>query len=240
MILELQFVFCTRFFFNHCHVIFPYKDILNHFAPCHVTFSDMGPLSIFDRFVQKVVANCFSDSFVLKTTLQTQSRFTATSISQLLRKVFKNSLFVLAKTYEKYSVSKEYCIAHHDAKICFLPNCRYHVFLMVTLKSYCRNWTFYVSNINTWTVPIHCTSVDSVKILLSGVVRCSTMCKEQSILIKKRGVDRIPSIARRKSWPKSIESIVWAPSKRQNQGKPVDQSLENELNNLNRQNMNWN
>ena len=38
----------------------------------------------------------------------------------------KNSLFFSANTYEKYLVSKEYCIARKDDKICFLPSCRYH------------------------------------------------------------------------------------------------------------------
>ena len=33
-----------------------------------------------------------------------------------------NSLFISANTYEKYIVSKEYCIAGHDDKMCFLPN----------------------------------------------------------------------------------------------------------------------
>ena len=39
----------------------------------------------------------------------------------------KNSLFSSANTYEKYIVSKEYCIASHDDKMCFLSICRYHI-----------------------------------------------------------------------------------------------------------------
>ena len=35
----------------------------------------------------------------------------------------KNSLFTSANTYEKFFVSKKYCIARHDDKMCFLPNC---------------------------------------------------------------------------------------------------------------------
>ena len=42
----------------------------------------------------------------------------------------KNSLFISANTFEKYFVSKKYCIAHHDDKMCFLPNCRYHIILI--------------------------------------------------------------------------------------------------------------
>ena len=46
----------------------------------------------------------------------------------------KNSLFISANTYEKYIVSKEYCIARHDDKICFLPKCRYHIILIGNIK----------------------------------------------------------------------------------------------------------
>ena len=38
----------------------------------------------------------------------------------------KNSLLICANRYQKYIVSKEYSIARHDDKICFLHKCRYH------------------------------------------------------------------------------------------------------------------
>ena len=46
----------------------------------------------------------------------------------------KNSRFISANTYEKYIVSKEYCIARHDDKVCFLTNCRYHINLIGKIK----------------------------------------------------------------------------------------------------------
>ena len=46
----------------------------------------------------------------------------------------KNSLFISANIYEKYILSKEYCIAGHDDKICFLPNCRDHILLIGNIK----------------------------------------------------------------------------------------------------------
>ena len=46
----------------------------------------------------------------------------------------KDSHFNSANTYEKFIVSKEYCIARHDDKVCFLPNCRYHIILMGNIK----------------------------------------------------------------------------------------------------------
>ena len=59
----------------------------------------------------------------------------------------KISLFISANTYEKYIVSKEYCIARHDDKMCFLPNCRYHINLkgnnkelLQKLDAFCFNY----------------------------------------------------------------------------------------------------
>ena len=46
----------------------------------------------------------------------------------------KNSLLISVNTYKNYNVSKEYCIARHDDKMCFLPICRYHIFLIGNIK----------------------------------------------------------------------------------------------------------
>ena len=45
-----------------------------------------------------------------------------------------NSLFISENTYQKYIVKKEYCIARHDDKMCFLPKCRYHNLLKSNFK----------------------------------------------------------------------------------------------------------
>ena len=46
----------------------------------------------------------------------------------------KNSLFIPANTFEKNIVSEEYCIARHDDKMCFLPNCSDHFILIGNIK----------------------------------------------------------------------------------------------------------
>ena len=136
---ELHFVTYIRIFFGHSHVTFPYKEILSFVGLCHVTFPYMEPLSFYGRFVQKVIVSCFSDSFVQKTTQQkgasADGSCNVTSDSQLLyTKYSKSSLFISANTYEKYIVSKEYCIARHDDKMCFLPICRYHIILIGNIE----------------------------------------------------------------------------------------------------------
>ena len=52
------------------------------------------------------------------------------SIPSFYTKISEKSLFLSAKTYEKYIVCTDYCIAHHDDKTCFLPACKYHIILL--------------------------------------------------------------------------------------------------------------
>ena len=47
----------------------------------------------------------------------------------LYTKLSEKSVFTSAETYEKFFVCKDYCIAHHDDKTCFLPSCKYHILL---------------------------------------------------------------------------------------------------------------
>ena len=35
-----------------------------------------------------------------------------------------------ANTYEKYLVSKDYCVAQHEDPMCTVPNCKYHILLI--------------------------------------------------------------------------------------------------------------
>ena len=107
----------------------------------------MEPVSFFGRFVQKVKVSCFSESFVQKTTqqkgasaeasLRTGGKMAAVMlqvIPSFYTNYSKNSVFVSANTYEKFIVSKEYCIARHDDKMGFLTNCRYHNILLGNIK----------------------------------------------------------------------------------------------------------
>ena len=114
----------------------------------------MEPLSFFGRFVRKVKVSCFSDSFVQKTTQQKRASVDGKMAAVMLQVIpsfytnySKDSLFISANTYEKFIVSKEYCIAHHDDKMCFLPNCRYHIILkgnilelLLKLDAFCFNY----------------------------------------------------------------------------------------------------
>ena len=103
----------------------------------------MEPLSFFGRFVQLILKLVFSDSFV-KVTMQLKgaSAVGSASVRQIrwqplcykhypaFTQNSEKSLFIPANTYEKYIVCKDYCIAHHDDKTCYLPSCNYHILLL--------------------------------------------------------------------------------------------------------------
>ena len=52
------------------------------------------------------------------------------TIPSFYTKLSERSLFISTNTYEKYIICKDYCIAHHDDKTCFLPACKYHIVLL--------------------------------------------------------------------------------------------------------------
>ena len=52
------------------------------------------------------------------------------TIHSFYAKISEKSLIFSAKTYEKYIVCKDYCIAHHDDKTCSLPCCKCHNILL--------------------------------------------------------------------------------------------------------------
>ena len=190
----------------------PYKEIVSFFGHCHLTHPYMERLSFFGRFVQKVKVSNFSDSFVQKTTqqkgasaersLRTGGKVAAVML-QVLPSFYTNysklSLFISANTYEKFNVSKVYCIARHDDKMCFLANCRYHIILIGNIKDLLQNLDAFCFNYQ---------HVDCLYTLLK--YRFSDI-----IIVKKgqfsdnvhravhfnnqnRGVDRMPSIAEKR------------------------------------------
>ena len=54
-------------------------------------------------------------------------------------KISVKSLFNSETTYEKYLFVKNFCIAHHDDKTCFLPACRYQIVLVGNVQELLKN-----------------------------------------------------------------------------------------------------
>ena len=208
-----------------------------------MTFPYTEILSFFGRFVQKVILSCFSDSFVQKATQQkgasANGSCNVTSDSQFLYKIFKKQPFISANTYEKYIVSKEYCIARHDDKMCFLPNCRYHIILIGNIKELLQKLDAFCFNYQH----VDCLYTIfknrlSGKIVLKSGQLFDNLKRAVHFNQQNRGVDRMPSITQKRFLRKKYKIICLAPSKRPNRRKLVDQCLQTELNKLKRPNLN--
>ena len=121
----------------------------------------------------------------------------------------KNSLFLSASTYKKYIVSKKYCIARHDDKMCFLSNCIYHILqignienLLQKLDAFCFNYQH----------------VDCLYTLLKYRVSGKIVIKTGKLFDnsqraanfnqQNRGVDRMPSIAKKRLLRKNYRKYL--------------------------------
>ena len=56
------------------------------------------------------------------------------TIPSFYTRLSEKNLFISASAYEKYIGCKEYCIAHHDDKTCFLPAFKYHIKLLENVE----------------------------------------------------------------------------------------------------------
>ena len=144
----------------------------------------------------------------------------------------KNSLFNSAKMYENQIVSKECCIARHDDKMCFPPNCRYHIIILIgnieellqKLDAFCFNYqhvdcpyTLFKYRFSGETV------VKSGK--LFDKLQRAVHFKQQN-----RGADRMPSIAKkrllRKKYRKQLLSSFQKTKSTQSSGSVLADRIE--------------
>ena len=174
----------------------------------------MEPLSFFGRFVQKVKVSCFSDSFVQKTTQQKGTSADGKMAAVMLQVIpsfytnySKNRLFISANTYEKFIVSKEYCIARHDDKMCFLPNCRYHIILIGNIKELLQKldaFCFKYQHVDCLYTLLKYRFIGRI-VIKSGQV-FDKLQKAVHFNQQNRGLERMPSIAKKRLLRKSTKN----------------------------------
>ena len=102
-------------------------------------------------------------------------------IPSFYTKISKNSLFVSANTYENYIVSIQYCFARHDDKMCFPPNCRYHIIIISNIKELLQKLDAFCFIYQHVVCMYLLFRYDSVAKLLLRMADCRIMCKGQSI-----------------------------------------------------------
>ena len=118
----------------------------------------------------------------------------------------KNNFFNSANTYEKFILGKKYCIASHDDKMCFLPNCRYHIilignnkYLLQKLDAFCFNYQH-----------LDCLyTLFKYRFMGKFVVKCGELFDNLQRAVhfnqQNRGVDRKPSNAKKRLMKKKYK-----------------------------------
>ena len=163
------------------------------------------------------------------------------SITNVYAKFSEKSLFISATTYEKYIVCKDYRIAHHNDKTCFLPACKYHIVLLENVQELLKKldtFCFTYQHVDCL-YTIFKYRFSGKNIAKSGQV-FDNVQRAVDFNHRNKGVDRMPSIAKKDSWGKSTKNIFLAPFKRKQQRRPVVQCLQKELKKLKRLHLNSN
>ena len=121
------------------------------------------------------------------------------TVPSFCAKISEKSLFISATTYEKYIVCKDYCITHHNEKTCFLTACNYHFVLLGNVQELLKKLdTFCFTYQN----------VDCLYTLFKYRFSGKTIAKSGQVFDnvqravgfnhRNKGVDRMPSIAKKR------------------------------------------
>ena len=121
----------------------------------------------------------------------------------------KNKLFISVNTYERKLVSKEHCIARHDDKMWFLPNCRYHIFIIGNIKELPQKLNAFCFNYQH----VDCLYTRfkyhfSDKIVVKSGHFFDILQRAVHFNQQNRGVDRTPSIARKTIEEKEQKTFI--------------------------------
>ena len=133
------------------------------------------------------------------------------SIPSFYTKISEKSLFISARTYEKYIVCAEYCVAHHDDKTCFLPACKYHILLLGNVEELLKK-------LDTFCFTYQ--HVDCLYTLFKYRFSGKVIAKSGQVFDnvqraidfnhRKKGVDRMPSIAKKKLLRKKFKKHLFS------------------------------
>ena len=140
------------------------------------------------------------------------------TIPSFYAKISEKSLFISATTYEKYIVWKDYSIAHHNEKTCFLPACKYHIVLLGNVQELLKKLDTFCFTYQH----VHCLYTlfkyrFSGKVIAKSGQVFDNVQRAVDFNHRNKGVDRMAIIAKRHSWGKSTKNICSAPFKRQKQ-----------------------
>ena len=126
-------------------------------------------------------------------------------------KISEKSLFISATTYENYIVCKDYCIAHHNEKTCFLPACKYHIVVLGSVQELLKK-------LDTFCFPYQ--HVDCLYTLFKYRFSGKDIAKSGQVFDnvqravdfnhRNKGVDRMPSIAKKRLLRKKYKKHLFS------------------------------
>ena len=126
-------------------------------------------------------------------------------------KLSEKSLFISANTYEKNIVCKDYFIAHHDDKTCFLHSCKYHIILLGNVEELLKKldtFCFNYQHVDCLYTLFKYRFIGKV-IAKSGQV-FDNVQRAVDFNQRKKGVDRMPSIAKKRLLRKKYKKHLFS------------------------------
>ena len=155
-------------------------------------------------------------------------------------KLSGKSLFISANTYEKNIVCKDYCIAHHDNKTCFLPSCKYHILLLGNVEELLKKLdTFCFTYQHVDCLYTLFKYRFSGKVIAKSGQVFDNVQRAVDFNQRNKGVDRMPRIVKKRLLRKKYKKNLFSSFQRQKQRRPVDQCLQKDLKKLKRLNLSW-
>ena len=105
-------------------------------------------------------------------------------------------------------MSKEYCTARQNDKTCFVPNCRYHIFLIGNIKELLQKLdAFCFSYQHVYCLCTHFKYHFSGKIVVKSGQLFDNLQRALNFNHQNRGVDRVPSIAKKETLEEKVQAI---------------------------------
>ena len=121
------------------------------------------------------------------------------SIPSFHTKFSEKVSFISARTYEKYIFWTHYCIDHHDDKTCFLPSCKNHILLLGNVEELLKSldtFCFTYQHVDCLYTLFKYRS--SRKVIAKSEQVFDNVQREVDLNQKIKGVDRMPSIAKKR------------------------------------------
>ena len=161
------------------------------------------------------------------------------TIPSFYEKISEKGLFISAATYENYIVCKDYCIAHHNEKTCFSPACKYHIVLLGNVQELLKKLdTFYFTYQHVDCLYTLFKYRFSGKVIAKSRQVFDNVQRAVDFNHRSKGVDRMPSIAKKRLLRKKYQKHLFSSFQKQKQRRPVVQCLQKELKKLKGLNLN--